>query len=153
MIEEHAVITEKNDSKVIFEVERTKPCGICGQTRGCGNATWGKLLGHQQHSVKADNPIDANVGDHVIVGVEEKVILNAAMYLYVIPLLGLFFGAVSFQLIFKHDLWVIIGAALGLFTGFLLVKRYLSDPANQPKNQSYAKVLRYSNESSDSLET
>jgi sigma-E factor negative regulatory protein RseC len=153
MIEENAVITEKNDSNVIFEVERTKACGICGQTRGCGNATWGKLLGHQQHSVKAENPIDANIGDHVIVGVEEKVILNAALYLYVIPLLGLFLGAGAGQLLFKQDHWGIVGAALGLFTGFMVVKQYLSNPKNQPKNQSYAKVLRYSNESSDSLES
>ncbi len=142
MIEERAVITEKSDSKVIFEVERTKPCGICGQTRGCGNATWGKLLGHQQHAVKADNPINANVGDHVIVGVEEKVILNAAMYLYVLPLLGLFLGASSMQLIFKQEGFVIFGAVIGLISGFMLVKQYLAKFNKQPNQQSYAKVLR-----------
>lgn len=124
MIEEQAVITAKSDTQVTFEVERQKPCGICGQTKGCGNAMWGKLLGHQQLSVKAENKIDANVGDHVIVGVEEKVILNAAFYLYVVPLLGLFLGASVMHLIFGQELFVIAGAVIGLWVGFVVVKQF-----------------------------
>lgn len=152
MIEEQAVITSKTDQQVTFEVERTAPCGICGQTRGCGNATWGKLLGHQQLSVKADNTINANVGDHVIVGLEEKVILNAAFYLYVVPLLGLFIGAIAANYFFVEELFVMLGAALGLLAGFAVVKRYLSRAGNakaqdgkSDNQQSYAVVLRQAN--------
>lgn len=122
MIEEHAIVTEQLGSQVRLAIERRTACGICGQTRGCGNATWGKLLGHAETTLKVDNVIDANVGERVVVGIEEKVFLNASFLLYVVPLIALFVGAGLAQYFLHQDIYVIFGALFGLALGFFVVK-------------------------------
>lgn len=123
MIEENAIVMELLGTQVRLVIERRTACGICGQTRGCGNATWGKMLGHEDVTLKVDNVIDAKVGDRVVVGIEEKAFLNVTFLLYVVPLFALFAGAGIAQYIFKQDSYVIVGAILGLLVGFLTVKK------------------------------
>ncbi|MDP3088660.1 MAG: SoxR reducing system RseC family protein [Methylotenera sp.] len=125
MIEEYAVVVEKKGAQVILEIERRTACGLCGQKRGCGNATWGKLLGHSSHRVTAENLVNATVGDSVIVGIDEHAVLHSAFYLYVVPLIGLFVGTVLSDYFFSNELYVVIGATAGLLMGFLWVKRHL----------------------------
>lgn len=126
MIEENAIVTEQLGGQVRLEIIRRTACGICGQTRGCGNATWGKMLGHAETTLQVDNAINAQVGDHVVVGIEEKAFLNATFLLYVVPLCALFAGALLAQVFFNQDsnqdIYVMLGALLGLGAGFLAVK-------------------------------
>jgi sigma-E factor negative regulatory protein RseC len=157
MIEETAVVTKKMHAEVQLEIERRTACGICGQTRGCGNATWGKMLGHQQGVLTAKNTVDAKVGDRVVVGIEEKVFLNATFLLYVLPLTAMFIVAGLAELFVDQEILVMLGAILGLFLGFLGVKKYvnrtLSDNSVQLKQyarQPYATILRFSSEQSES---
>ena len=157
MIEETAVVTKKLNSEVQLEIERRTACGICGQTRGCGNATFGKMLGHQQGVITAQNTIDANVGDRVVVGIEEKVFLNATFLLYVLPLIAMFVGAGLAELLFDQEFLVILGAIIGLFLGFLGVKKYTNHKSTKNAGQStpdvshtYAVILRYSGQQSES---
>jgi len=125
MIEEYAVVVEKKGAQVMLEIERRTACGLCGQKRGCGNATWGKLLGHSSHSFIAENPVNATVGNSVIVGIDEHAVLHSAFYLYVVPLIGLFLGTVLSDYFFSSQIYVVFGATAGLLIGFLWVKRHL----------------------------
>lgn len=125
MIEEFAVVTKRLDDHVMLEIERRTACGLCGQKRGCGNATWGKLLGHESHEFAAENVIDANVGDSVVVGIDERVVLNTVFYLYIVPLLTMLIGAVLADVLFNNEFYVILAAALGLLLGFIWVKGHL----------------------------
>lgn len=148
MIEETAIITKKIGTSVMFEIERKTACGLCGQTRGCGNAKLGQLLGHAQQPAQAENPIDANVGDYVVVGIEEKVLLSAALYLYVIPLFGLLLGAALAQLFFQNDFYTILGCVVGLLFGLYIAKQYAQKDKKQfntasKTHQPYAVVLRH----------
>ena len=47
MIEEQAIVIKTSKDRVTLEVVRTKPCGLCGQVRGCGNSIWGKIFSHR----------------------------------------------------------------------------------------------------------
>lgn len=125
MIEEYAVITKRFDDHVMLEIERRTACGLCGQKRGCGNSTWGKLLGHESHEFPAENVIDANVGDSVVVGIDERIVLGSAFYLYVVPLLAMLVGTVLVDTLFDNEFYVILGAAAGLLLGFASVKGHL----------------------------
>jgi sigma-E factor negative regulatory protein RseC len=126
MIEERAVILSLdnrfNDSTATLEIERKTACGLCGQTRGCGNSIWGKLFAHQSTAFKAQNHINAKVGDSVIVGINEKALLKSALLLYILPLVTMLIGAILATQ-FKHtDVNAMIGAAAGLVLGLLWVK-------------------------------
>lgn len=145
MIEEFAVVTQRMDGFVMLEVERRTACGLCGQTRGCGNATWGKLLGHQNQAFLAKNTIDAKVGDSVVVGIDEGVMLSTVFYLYLVPLLSMLVAAVLADQLLNHDVWVALFAGLGLLLGFLWVKGHLNGFGNSKmtlSRQCHATVLR-----------
>lgn len=146
MIEQFAVVTQRLDGYVMLEVERRTACGLCGQKRGCGNASWGKLLGHKSQEFLAKNTIDVKVGDSVVVGIDEGVMLNTVFYLYLVPLFAMLIAAVIADQIFSHDLWVALFAALGLLLGFLWVKGHLSAYGNSKVSlgrQCHATVLRH----------
>ena len=125
MIEEFAVITRRFDDHVMLEIERRTACGLCGQKRGCGNATWGRLLGHDSHEFAAENVINANVGDSVVVGIDERVVLSSAFYLYVVPLLTMLVGAVLADVLLNNQFYVILASVAGLLLGFAWVKGHL----------------------------
>ena len=142
MIEERAVVVSINmvsldnvssDSNInhiaTLEIERKTACGLCGQTRGCGNSIWGKLFAHQSTAFKAQNRINAKVGDSVIVGINEQALLKSAMLLYIVPLVTLFIGAILMQQIFDTNGYAMLGALIGLLVGMVWVKGHTMSSA------------------------
>ena len=131
MIEERAIIVSiqnphqtLTDSIATLEIERQSACGLCGKTRGCGNSIWGKLFAHQSTAFKAQNPINAKIGDSVIVGINEQALLKSALLLYILPLVTLMLGAILMNELFHHEVANMVGALIGLISGLVLVKRY-----------------------------
>ncbi len=128
MIEERAVILSLEseasaaDSTATLEIERKIACGLCGQTRGCGNSIWGKLFAHQSTAFKAQNCINAKVGDSVIVGINEKAFLKSALLLYILPLATMLIGAILATQIHDTNSYAMLGALVGLVLGFVWVK-------------------------------
>ena len=128
MIEERAIILSlesepsATDSTATLEIERKIACGLCGQTRGCGNSIWGKVFAHQSTAFKAQNSINAKVGDSVIVGINEKALLKSALLLYILPLATMLIGAILATQIQDKNVYAMLGALAGLLLGFLWVK-------------------------------
>ena len=130
MIEERAVILSlenksdesKSHSVATLEIERKTACGLCGQTRGCGNSIWGKLFAHRSSAFKAQNRINAKVGDSVIVGINEKALVKSALLLYILPLATMLIGAILTSHFRQTDASAMLGAVIGLALGLLWVK-------------------------------
>ncbi len=126
MIEEQAVVVGVEQDLVLLETVRSKPCGLCGQTRGCGISLWGRLLGHRNSIVRANNRINAGIGDNVIVGIDEKALLASSLAAYGVPLISLLVGAAlggSFSTVAAHaDAYAFVGAGLGLALGLLWLR-------------------------------
>ena len=129
MIEEQAIVLSVQNEDATLEIIRSKPCGICGQTRGCGVSLWGRVFGHQASIFKAANQINAQVGDAVIVGVDEQAILLSAFAAYGIPLVTLFAGGFLAGIFAPSDAHAdrnaVIGAVLGLLLGMAWLKGHL----------------------------
>jgi len=126
MIEERAVILSLdnrfNESTATLEIERKTACGLCGQTRGCGNSIWGKLFAHQSTAFKAQNNINAKIGDSVIVGINEKALVKSALLLYILPLATMLIGAILATQLRDTNGYAMLGALTGLVLGLLWVK-------------------------------
>ncbi|MGQ0442897.1 MAG: SoxR reducing system RseC family protein [Methylophilaceae bacterium] len=147
MIEEHAVILKletlvsepptENQSVATLEIVRKTACGLCGQTQGCGNTIWGKLLSHKSTQFKAQNLINAKVGDSVIVGIDESALMKSVLLLYMVPLVTMLLGAILIAQLSASELLAMLGALVGLLLGFLWVKGHTSGrvyyQAHQPK--------------------
>lgn len=154
MIEERAIITAleplaqqsqtENQSIATLEVVRRTACGLCGQTRGCGNSIWGKLLNHKSVNFTAQNSINAKVGDSVIVGIDESALVKSAMLLYMAPLATMFFGAILASRLSALEAAPLLGAGAGLLAGFLWVKGHVAGRSYYQNNQP--KILRLESE-------
>lgn len=145
MIEQHAIIlsTEhdsQGDELATIEVVRTTACGLCGKTRGCGNAIWGKIFAHNNTSFKAQNTIKARVGQHVIVGIDENALMKSALLLYMAPLATMFMGALLMSQLYESEIAQMLGAFLGLVIGFFWVKGHTTGHLYYQKHQP--RILR-----------
>ncbi len=126
MIEERAVVVGIDGEQALLEIVRSRPCGLCGQTRGCGISMWGRLLGHRGNVFRAENRINARAGDWVVVGIEEQALLAGSLAVYGVPLALLLAGAVLGGVLlpasFGADVRSLAGAAAGLLLGLLWLR-------------------------------
>jgi sigma-E factor negative regulatory protein RseC len=156
MIEQYAIIlsteskTEaKKDGPPIatIEVVRKSACGLCGQTSGCGNAFWGKLFAHKASSFNAQNHINAQVGQSVIVGIDEAAVMKSALVLYLVPLAVMLLGAIIATQVVDSDLSAMLGASVGLVLGYFWVKAHIAGQAYYQNHQPT--ILRLDTATSD----
>lgn len=127
MLEERAVILaveQDSDGQSVarLEITRKSACGLCGQTRGCGNSLWGKVFAHKSGNFIAQNPIQAQVGDGVIVGINESAVMKSALLLYMLPLATMFLVAIVTSQFTANQAAILLSALLGLALGLLWVK-------------------------------
>jgi sigma-E factor negative regulatory protein RseC len=107
------------------------------------------LLGHKSQEFVAENLINANVGDSVVVGINEREILSTVFYLYVVPLIAMLVAAILADQLLNNELYVILASALGLVLGFVWVKGHLVGYGVTKKSfnhQCHATVLRHAQE-------
>lgn len=125
MLEETARVVKISAGQV-WVVGENSSCAGCGQQASCSTATLGKLLKNKEMLVNSRVPVE--VGDQVIVGVEESVLLRAAFSLYLVPLLALFIGAGLADWLTDTntpyaDIWVAGGGLSGLGAALWAVRQ------------------------------
>ena len=143
MIEEQALVIKASKERVTLEVVRTKPCGLCGQVRGCGNSIWGKIFSHQSGHIETRNDLNAKLGDIVILGIDETLMLKSSLMLYGVPLLLMFLGMLLANSFAKEmvELYTLIGAVTGLFLGIVMIKRFINEKMQMFYNE--AQLIRF----------
>ena len=143
MIEEQAVVIKASKERVTLEVVRDKPCGLCGQVRGCGNSIWGKIFSHQSGHIETRNDLNAKLGDVVILGIDETLMLKSSLMLYGVPLLSMFLCMVIVNSFAKEmvELYTLIGAVTGLFLGVVMIKRVINEKMQMFYNE--AQLIRF----------
>jgi sigma-E factor negative regulatory protein RseC len=143
MIEEEAIVIKASKKNVTLEVVRSQPCGLCGQVRGCGNSIWGKIFSHRSGHIKTRNNLDAKLGDVVILGIDETLMLKSSLMLYGVPLLSMFVGMLLTQGFVKEmaEFYSLIGAVTGFFLGVVLIKRIVNEKMQIFYNE--AQLIRF----------
>jgi len=143
MIEEQAIVIKASKERVTLEVVRSQPCGLCGQVRGCGNSIWGKIFSHQSGHIETHNKLNAKLGDIVILGIDETLMLKSSLMLYGVPLLLMFLGMVIANSL-AHEMvefYTLVGAILGLFLGVVMIKRVINEKMQMFYNE--AQLIRF----------
>jgi sigma-E factor negative regulatory protein RseC len=139
LIEEQAVVLRVDGSRAHLEIERNKPCGLCGATRGCGVSLWGRLFGHHSRSFAVDNNLGAAEGDRVIVGVDEGILLSGSLSVYLLPLVlicaGGLLGSSMAASRSTSDFYAVIGALAGLLLGLAWVRLHATGSARAGRYQ------------------
>ncbi|MDX5300342.1 MAG: SoxR reducing system RseC family protein [Gammaproteobacteria bacterium] len=124
MIEESGRVVALEGEGVWVQVIRQSACQSCSARKGCGQAALAGMSGGRAHQVWIENPLGAQVGDQVRIGVSEAAMLRASLLVYLVPLLALMLAAVVASGAGLGEGWVVLSGGTGLVFGFGMV-RYL----------------------------
>lgn len=145
MIEESATVVALEDNFAWVESERRSSCGSCAANKGCGTATLQKVMGKKRTQLKAINRAQAQIGDRVVIGLQEQALLKGSLYAYILPLLLLFVTAFAFEQLFANEAITIFAGLGGLLLGFVILRFLMGNLAEDERFQTV--VLRCENES------
>jgi sigma-E factor negative regulatory protein RseC len=122
MIETPARITRLDGANAWVVSAAPSSCGACGG-KGCGSSLFARVLHPDEPEYRVDNPIGAQVGESVVVGLPDGALLRAAVSGYLVPLLLLLAGAALGQQ-FAGELGAIAGGLVGLLLAAILLRRH-----------------------------
>jgi sigma-E factor negative regulatory protein RseC len=133
MIEEEAFVAEVTDGRVWLEKSRVSACSSCTQ-QSCSTAVVGGLFGTKLVRLQVDSDLPLQAGDRVLVGVSENALVRGSFWIYLLPLCGLFIGALLAKSLLGSDVSSAIGGLAGLALTFVLMKsiRLFDREADQP---------------------
>ena len=135
MIEDQAQVIDMIGDQLVLQAQTKSSCGSCAASKGCGTSVLAKVVGRKFTRFHADNSVDAEVGDTVIVGISEEALLRGSLMMYIIPIMGmLIFALVSDQFVDllaeNRDLQITGAGIAGLVSGSLLSRWYFQRSDN-----------------------
>ncbi len=95
-------------------------CGACGG-KGCGSSVLTRLWHREEPDYPVLNTLRARVGDAVVVGVPDGVLLRASLAAYSVPLAGVVAGALAGAGF--GDAGAVVGAVTGFSAAALWLRR------------------------------
>jgi sigma-E factor negative regulatory protein RseC len=128
MIEEQATVVGIDDDNITVTSTIKSACGSCQQLDNCGSGQVAKAFPQKKLSLTVKTSMALELGDNVILGLNENALLQSAWQVYLWPLLGLllasWFGQwLVVNAVLPHEFFAIILGVIGGFCGFTLAKR------------------------------
>ncbi len=114
------VVQAPVDGLTLVLTERKSACGGCQTTHACNTClTTAKI------KAKVQNPIGARPGDVVEIYLDNRALWQSALVLYVLPLVGLFLGAIvggalELSWFASQSTAAVLGGIMGLGIGLVL---------------------------------
>lgn len=139
MIEENGRIIAVENDMALVEIQRKSVCGSCSVNKGCGAGVLSKVMGNKRFRLTVFNSVNANVGDDVIIGIEDDMLVKSSFAVYIIPLLLFFVGAwigdnMAGQFVLPaSEVPSILFGILGLFVGFVWLRRFTRKIGNDDR--------------------
>ncbi len=130
LLRESGIISSIEGEFAYVDAQRQSGCSGCASSSGCGTSALATLFTNaSQSSIKVRNRLNVQVGDHVILTLDESRLIKHSFMAYGVPLIGLFLFAVLFSVLSIRvldvsetvaDIAAIIGGFLGVALGWWL---------------------------------
>ena len=140
MIEESGTVLSTEEGFAEVETIRTSSCTACRARHGCGHHAIAQVSASNRMRMKAIDSFDVHVGQRVTVGIPEDTLLQASVWMYFIPLLGLVAGATLPSLWQASNDVSVILSIMGFLSGLWLAKKKSQKEENNP--DFYPRILR-----------
>ena len=127
MLESEAIVVNIENGVTFVQAQAGGNCGgeSCA-TQGCSTAILTQMFSQKPKTTQVANPILAQVGERVVVGLAEGLFLKTALAVYLLPLCALFAGAALGLFAAgqseTRDLYAGLGGLLGLAISALALK-------------------------------
>lgn len=118
MIEQQATVIRVERLLVYVQSSPASACQHCIQKPSCGSALYAKILPKREIPLSSTLPLQ--VGDNIIVGIEENHLVRASMFMYLLPLVVMLLMAGLFD---GSDLMTVIVTITSLFATLFLIHR------------------------------
>lgn len=136
MIEESGRVVAVEDGAVWVETLRKSTCSSCSANAGCGQGLMDKLgVGRRRGLVRALCSLRLEVGDSVVIGVREDLLVRGSLLVYLLPLVCLFAAALLAQALGAGEPQIAAAGVSGLALGWLLVRWRSRRTAESPDLQ------------------
>ncbi|MGE6659319.1 SoxR reducing system RseC family protein [Pseudomonas sp. NPDC077408] len=137
MIEEAGRVVALAPGAVWVETERSSTCSGCSVRSGCGQGLVERLgVRERRGLILALCDLRLSVGDTVVVGIRESVLLHGAVLVYLFPLIMLFIFALVASQLSAPEPYVMLAGLGGFLVAWLVVRKRSqqtsADPALQP---------------------
>lgn len=137
MIEEPGRVIALEPGAVWVETRRKSTCSNCSARNGCGQGLMEKLGVRERHGlIRALSNSQLSVGDPVVVGIREDVLVRGAVLVYLFPLIVLFISSLIASELSAAEPYVIAAGLGGFLVSWLIVRKHsqrmVDDPRLQP---------------------
>lgn len=119
MLEENAIVVDVERGMVELSTRAHSACGHCGASGSCAGGVLGELLGSRQNRLYLPNTLGLRAGERVVIGIPDGLLVRASLMAYLLPLIGLFAGALAASSPTAGDAAVAGAGLLGLGLGLL----------------------------------
>ncbi len=128
MIEQLAVVVKIDNHQVWVENSLNTACSGCQQKTSCSTNAISGIF--KKKSVPVDCDIQLNVGDEVMIAIDESLLLRASLLLYFAPLMAFFTGAGIADYLLDSaaysELWIFGSAVLSFLAALWLINKLQS---------------------------
>jgi len=121
MLEETATVVAVENDSVWVESESRSACSQCSSTH-CSSSALSQLFSVQRNRLRLDNDLDAQVGDQVVIGIPDELLVRASVWGYLFPLLAMVGFAIAGNAWHLSEGLQVLLAMLGLAGGFYSVR-------------------------------
>ncbi len=125
MIEEVGKVVAIKGNLAWVETLRQSACDTCSAKAGCGHSALAKL-GQKTNHLQASCPFNVEVGERVVVGVPEDIMLKSSVMAYLMPLLMMLVFALVVDHYASREAYTALAAVLGLALGFVFLRWHFS---------------------------
>ncbi|GHF84509.1 SoxR reducing system RseC family protein [Thalassotalea marina] len=127
MIEEIAQVTQINGTHITVRSTVKSSCSGCQQLENCGSGQIAKAFNHKAVEFSLVTEKKLTLGDQVLIGLPEKLLLSAAWQVYMWPLFGLILTSLLAQwaldsLGISHELFALAFGVVGGYVGYKLAQ-------------------------------
>jgi sigma-E factor negative regulatory protein RseC len=125
MLEESALVVKIEHGQTWVVGTQNNACAGCAQKSGCSSTALASVL--KKKPITVDSELTLQIGDTVMVAIDESDLLSAAFLMYLLPLCALFIGAgIADSLVSDTtpygDVWVAGGALTGLALALFIMR-------------------------------
>ncbi len=136
MIEEKAIVVSIRDDNIVIETQKKSSCGSCSANKACGTGIVANYLKPKTVTFNIKNTINAQIGDQIVVGINERIFLFGSFLMYILPLLFILCFALIGDYVAKQaalidsELWVILMSGLGFILSIVFMRYLLKNKLN-----------------------
>ena len=120
MIEESATVVASAEGTAWVETVRRSACSSCGEGGACGSAVLGRLFAPGSNRLAVADDLDLQVGDRVVIGIPDSLLVRASLAAYLFPLAALVGAAGLADWLGLGDVLVALIGVAGLGVGLWL---------------------------------